>query len=80
MIHDFMAAVRGIQTHHVIAAMNTLTPGINWMRCTKGHMAECFDKADGARATYPGLRGLDLDTLARRATARAAGQSDWRQA
>ncbi len=81
---DFMAAVRGIQTHHVVAAMNTLTPGTNWMRCSKSHMAEQFEIANnpGSRpwSGYPGLRSVDLEVLARRAKARAAGQYDWYKA
>ena len=74
----FMAALRGIPVHHVTAALTSLTPGINWMRCSKTHMAECYDNAcTSPRPVYPRLANISLDQLARRARARAARDRNW---
>jgi hypothetical protein len=37
---EFMARFRGVPTHLVTKAVNTLTPGVNWSGCSKGHIAE----------------------------------------
>jgi hypothetical protein len=70
----FMAAVRGIPTHHVTRALNSLTPGIDWRGTTKGRMAEAYGDANtpGTRYSYYQLRGLNLAVLRLRALQRAA--------
>lgn len=36
---SFMAAVRGMPAHQVAFAFNSLTPGTDWRRCSKGYIA-----------------------------------------
>lgn len=78
----FMAAVRGIPTHHVTKALSSMTPGINWTRCSKKSMADAYATSnDSAKPRWLGhyqLRNLDLERLARRAKARAERDPDWR--
>lgn len=71
---EFTAAVRGIPGNHVAAALNTLTPGINWFNSPKSNMAERFE----ARHMRPGTEWpVDLNVLVRRAKARADRRPDW---
>ena len=77
----FMAAVRGIPTHHVTKALSALTPGINWMKCSKTHMAESYANAlRSERPVYPSLKRVDVHMLARMANARAKKQRNWETA
>jgi hypothetical protein len=72
----FMAAVRGIDTHHVVKALNSLTPGTNWAKCSKGLMSDEYRMAFGPYGS-PRLKRIDLEQLKRRAQARADGNRDW---
>lgn len=78
----FLRAVRGVKTHHVVAAMNVLCSGtIVWTRCTKEVMAESYAQAKSGRHSDSASRitaGIDLDQLSRMARARASGAVDWR--
>lgn len=71
----FMAAVRGIPAHHVTKAMTALTPGVNWMYCSKRHIAENLDDS-----IYPACARVDIERLARMARARANHEHHWEKA
>lgn len=79
----FSAAVRGIPGNHLTKAMNALTPGMIWNKCSKASMASryAFAMTDHLRGLNIGsdgsLRRLDLDRLTRMARARQAGLRDW---
>lgn len=66
---DFMAAMRGLPGHHVTAALNTYHRGVNWTKCSKGHIAECYENAAmlGERAPFRWLAFVDLQELAKKA-------------
>lgn len=71
---QFMDAVKGIEKHHVVFAMNALTPGIDWRGCSKGHMAESWARnIVGFRTTMD----FTAERVARMARARQNGQADW---
>lgn len=38
----FKAATKGLHPWTVAKAMNALTPGVDWRRCSKGRMADAF--------------------------------------
>lgn len=42
----FLAAMKGIPTHHVAYAMGQATPGVVWKGCTKARLAEAYAKRD----------------------------------
>lgn len=81
----FLQALRGVGTSHVAKAFNSITPGINWMGCSKGHMAEEYAGFKDGDTTntlhrYKSNRvdkDIDLELLVKRAKARAAGRDDW---
>ena len=57
---QFMAAVKDLTAWEVAKAMNTLTPGVNWKGCSKGHMAESWVRND---AHYRGIERVDPTRL-----------------
>lgn len=60
----FMVAVRGIPGYLVARAMNTFTPGVIWVRCSKTHMAEQYAMAKcGSPNAHKRLSKIDLDKL-----------------
>lgn len=71
---QFMAAVRGIPTHHVTQALRHMTR-IDWSGCSKSDMA---DDMDGS--IYPVCSRVDIHQLSRMALARAQGNVNWRDA
>ena len=87
MTHDehkaeFMATLRQVPKHHIVKAMGTLTPGIDWTGCSKGHMADEYARMKmGERLRSVILhrigQGFHLDVLKRRALSRERGDSDW---
>jgi hypothetical protein len=62
----FMTAVRGIPAHTVARNLNAHTPGVNWHRCSKSHIAECYAHAmtKSIYAHWPTLKHLDLNDFA----------------
>jgi hypothetical protein len=77
----FLAAVRGIPAHHVAAVMTHMIPGVIYSStCTKQTLARSYENASNPRWTDSAscaIRRLDLDTVARRAKARMAGERGW---
>lgn len=70
-VAEFMERTRGIQAWSVARALSSLTQGINWTGCSRGHMAERWAKAqqhadpqrnDGSAA----LKKVSLDQLCER--------------
>ena len=51
---DFMQFMRPYKAHWITAALDKLTPGISWSKCSKGHMADEY--ANGILRD----RGVDL--------------------
>jgi len=80
---EFMKAVSGIASHHVIAAMDVATVGVNWRHCSKKHMADDYAKVkSGERfslspTAQAGMQNLDLEALRRAALERQQGNPDW---
>jgi len=75
---NFLAAVRGIPTHHVAKALCTFTSGIDWTGSSKQRLAERFDDAfTRSNSSYPALARVDLGKLAKLARARAEGFDYW---
>ena len=80
---QFLKAVKGIPGHHVIAAMNIATPGIEWRHCSKTSMAEAYAQhLSGKRFSLSwqandGMTNLDLDLLRRAALERKHGNREW---
>lgn len=70
--NEFLAAVRGIPTHHVAMALNEFTFGLTWAKCSKKYMAKEFD-----RLSHKNLQRVELAHLAVMARARADGFSHW---
>lgn len=68
----FMSLVRGVPAHHVTKAMTALTPGVDWMYCSKRHIAENLDDS-----IYPVCKRIDIERLARMARARANKDANW---
>jgi hypothetical protein len=81
----FLAAVKGIAGHHIIAAMDVATVGVNWRHCGKRHMAESYATVmDGERFSLSptaneGMARLNLEALRRAALERAQGNPQWRE-
>ncbi|TAL65844.1 MAG: hypothetical protein EPN79_11895 [Burkholderiaceae bacterium] len=79
----FLDAVKGIAGHHVIAAMNLATPGVEWRNCSKETMAGDYGRVmRGERLVMSylaldGLRRLNLVSLRRAALERQAGNKLW---
>lgn len=76
---QFMQALRGIKGHHVIAALHTLSNGINWGDCPKELLADEYARGKNEpHLAYRSMIALDLEKLARRAKARQDGNENWR--
>lgn len=77
-----MAAVRSVPGNHVAAALNAMTPGINWFGCSKSHMAQSWAKAHEEIDRQDGraIAAVDITELAAVARSRHAGDSNWRDA
>lgn len=60
----FMAATKGVDAHTVARALSKLTPGLNWRRCSRGHMAQEYARAGEERA-YSAVKALNLEKLQR---------------
>jgi hypothetical protein len=83
----FLAAVRGIEAHHVAAALDSMLSTLplcsrkQWRSNSKGAMAceygSAMEQPAGASEHGQHLRRLDLETLAQRARARAEGRAGW---
>jgi hypothetical protein len=58
----FMTALKGVPAHTVARNLNALTPQVNWHRCSKSHIAECYAHAmiKSTYAHWPNLEHLDL--------------------
>lgn len=83
-IAAFKAALRGVGANHVAAAFNTITPGINWMGCSKTVMAAEYARFKVGKLNSSGRYSdsmptsvIDLELLSRRARTRASGQYNW---
>jgi hypothetical protein len=80
---EFMATVRGIDTQHIVKALNTFTPGTDWSNCSRYRMAECYGQAMADRSpgvldlTAAALRSMDIAALSMRARACAEGRAGW---
>ena len=76
---EIASAWRGIPAHHVAAALTECTPGVNWSGCSKAYIIEQFVAARVRRsqATHPRLAEADVQSIARKARARAGGAQDW---
>jgi hypothetical protein len=80
---QFLAAVKGIAGHHIIAAMDVATVGVNWRHCGKRHMADDYAKVMGGErfslspTANDGMARLDLAALRRAALERASGNPRW---
>jgi ribosomal protein L44E len=59
----FMAACKGYTAHQVSIAMNKQTPGINWRKCSKGHMADSYAAA-GQYIVHASAKKISLKQLA----------------
>lgn len=70
--NEFLAAVRGIPTHHVALTLNEFTFGLRWGGCSKKYMAKEFD-----RQSHKALQRIELAHLAVMARARADGFDRW---
>jgi hypothetical protein len=76
-----LEALRGIDTSTAMIVLSAHTSGIDWRGCTKGHVADAYAKSmRGEPFSHLVMRGLDLETIRRRALARQAGDSNWRVA
>jgi hypothetical protein len=79
----FLHTMAGVPTHHVIAAMNVATPGIEWRHCSKSHMAESYAKVmQGSRMSLSGIandamQAIDLEELRHAALERGRGVAGW---
>lgn len=75
----FMAAVKGLTASSVAQALNLQTPGINWMGCSKGHMADAFAANDldhhTHRPPWLDLAKLQQDAVEAHKTRRKRGLS-----
>jgi hypothetical protein len=61
---EFMLRFRSTQRHHLTAALNMLTPGINWSGCSKGHIAEAWAKSNPLDLdVWTKLGKVELDAL-----------------
>lgn len=82
---EFMAAMRGIPAADVAAALGQQTPGIVWTGCGKKHMARRFEgvhaqAGPGMDRDLLKLLTVNIQTVARRAKARADGLALWASA
>lgn len=79
----FLTAVKGVPGHHVIAAMNIATPGIEWRHCSKAHLAESYARGQiGERVSLSWtacecMRVLNLEVLRHAALERGHGNPKW---
>ena len=63
---EFMAATKGFTAHEVAVQVQELfTPGINWRRCGKRHMAEEYanSKAGQTHRVFRRMASVDLGKL-----------------
>ncbi len=80
---QFLAAVKGIAGHHVIAVMDVATVGVNWRHCSKAHIASKFavvqngERFSLSTTANEGMARLDLEALRRAALERALKNPDW---
>lgn len=65
---QFMERFKGVPAHEVARALTSLTPGINWNGCPKGHLAERWVAAEASPCTnsYGRLHLVSLDDIANR--------------
>ena len=83
---NFIRAMHGIPTHHVVAAMNAATSGINWTGCSKSHMADryaqvmCEMRFSLSSTANTAMRAIDLQELRRAAIERSLKNPDWSKA
>lgn len=79
----FLAALRGIPGHHVIAAMNVATVGVEWRHCSKDQIAKAYATVKNGRSfslsrtADEGMSRLDLEALRRAANERSLGNPQW---
>lgn len=60
----FMAAVKGYTASVVTQCLSTMTPGVNWLGCSKGYMAERYaDSATGKSISFGRSYTVDLAVL-----------------
>lgn len=73
----FMAVFRGKDAHHAAVVFSSMTPGINWAKCSKGYTAQTYADAYFDPTPLYRLKNLDLTELKRRSEARFAGVRNW---
>jgi hypothetical protein len=62
---EFMTRTRGVHAWTVARAMNRLTPGIDWRKCSRIYMANEWAKMQDGNGLYghEGLKHVTLDAL-----------------
>lgn len=74
----FTVAVKGINASSVASALTSMTNGVNWSGCSKGHMAECFAQGSAGLKSDPFGAKFDLAQLRRRSQGAAEGTPGWK--